>query len=333
MKDFREENFYELLDLTPGASQQEVEAAYQRARRIFSPDSVVTYALFQAEELTLFRRRIEEAFRALGNLERRRKYDQELTRLEGSLSLPEAEAEAEAEADQAPVQEARPSPVSGLPLFERPALQQTEAVGKAEEAQASEGDRAPAQGEDPQARDAREGREDQGAREPETGEGEMAAGANAAPVAAAKEAATTSSPPGPSPLGEPSPGTPPSPGDSRPAAALDSQPPTEAPPASQPPATSQPPAECLPGLPPIDERTVFDGPLLRQVREARGLSLEAVQNLTKINIFYLRRLEENDLAELPAPVYVRGYLRQLGRLLKLDADRLVAWYASQVKES
>ncbi len=77
MRDFREQNYYELLDLKPYASQQEVEEAYQRSRRYFSPDSVATYALFQVEELRLLRSRIEEAFRVLGDIEKRRQYDEE----------------------------------------------------------------------------------------------------------------------------------------------------------------------------------------------------------------------------------------------------------------
>ncbi|MBW2703061.1 MAG: DnaJ domain-containing protein, partial [Deltaproteobacteria bacterium] len=77
MRDFREQNYYELLDIKPYASQKEVEEAYQRARRYFSPDSVATYALFQVEELRLLRSRIEEAFRVLGDIEKRRQYDEE----------------------------------------------------------------------------------------------------------------------------------------------------------------------------------------------------------------------------------------------------------------
>ncbi len=78
MKDFREQNFYELLDITPHASRQEIEVSYQRARRVYSSDSVATYALFQPEELNLIRRRIEEAFRVLNNPERRALYDREI---------------------------------------------------------------------------------------------------------------------------------------------------------------------------------------------------------------------------------------------------------------
>ena len=62
MRDFREQNYYELLDVKTHASAQELERSYQRARRYFSGESVATYALFQPDELTLLRRRIERYF-------------------------------------------------------------------------------------------------------------------------------------------------------------------------------------------------------------------------------------------------------------------------------
>ncbi len=83
MRDFREQDYYELLDVKPHASQQELENSYQRARRFFNSDSVATYALFQSDELVLLRRRIGEAYRVLIDPERRRRYDREMLRLEG----------------------------------------------------------------------------------------------------------------------------------------------------------------------------------------------------------------------------------------------------------
>jgi len=95
MRDFREQNYYELLDVTPHASAQDLERSYQRARRYFSGDSVATYALFQADELTLLRRRIEEAYRVLSDPERRRRYDREIFDLEGDEERPAPVEEAQ----------------------------------------------------------------------------------------------------------------------------------------------------------------------------------------------------------------------------------------------
>jgi cytoskeletal protein RodZ len=85
-------------------------------------------------------------------------------------------------------------------------------------------------------------------------------------------------------------------------------------------------------LPEIDEKTEFTGLLLAQVRQARGLTLERISDITKINIFYLRAFENEKYADLPADVYVRGYLRQITNLLGLDSQRVVPSYLERMKK-
>ena len=51
------------------------------------------------------------------------------------------------------------------------------------------------------------------------------------------------------------------------------------------------------------------GSLLGEARRARGVTLEQVAAATRIRLRHLTALEEGRLTELPAPVYVRGYLR------------------------
>jgi cytoskeleton protein RodZ len=51
------------------------------------------------------------------------------------------------------------------------------------------------------------------------------------------------------------------------------------------------------------------GAHLRQCRKSRGLSLEDVSETTRIALRHLRALEEERLLSLPAPVFVRGYIR------------------------
>ncbi len=75
MKEPAEQDHYEVLDLTPGCSDVEVEAAYERARRQLGPDSLATYALVAPEESRLFLARLEEAYRVLADPEARRAYD------------------------------------------------------------------------------------------------------------------------------------------------------------------------------------------------------------------------------------------------------------------
>jgi flagellar biosynthesis protein FlhG len=61
--------------------------------------------------------------------------------------------------------------------------------------------------------------------------------------------------------------------------------------------------------------------LLRKIREARGLDLSEVSQRTKIGERHLRSIENERFDELPAPVYVRGFVTQLARLLHIDATR------------
>ncbi|WP_072867034.1 helix-turn-helix domain-containing protein [Desulfofundulus thermosubterraneus] len=66
------------------------------------------------------------------------------------------------------------------------------------------------------------------------------------------------------------------------------------------------------------------GNVLREARQARGVSLEQVEEETKIRRKYLEALEEEAFDVLPGRVYVRGFLRNYARFLGLDAEALVA---------
>jgi len=65
------------------------------------------------------------------------------------------------------------------------------------------------------------------------------------------------------------------------------------------------------------------GNLLREAREARGLSLADAQEATRINSRYLQALEEGQYGSLPSQVHVRGYLRNYAKYLSLDPDPIL----------
>ncbi len=65
------------------------------------------------------------------------------------------------------------------------------------------------------------------------------------------------------------------------------------------------------------------GQQLKAQREALELSLEEVAESTKIRVWYLEALEENNRARLPADVYALGFLRAYAKHLGLDATDLV----------
>lgn len=77
------------------------------------------------------------------------------------------------------------------------------------------------------------------------------------------------------------------------------------------------------GLPP---ETALLGTVLARVRQVCNLTLEDIADRTKISMFTLRCIEKDAYADLPAPVYLRGFVRQIALLLRLDADRAVSDY-------
>ena len=83
-------------------------------------------------------------------------------------------------------------------------------------------------------------------------------------------------------------------------------------------------------MPQIDEETEISGALLLQARLSKGLSLDDYVNVTKISIYYLRNIENEVFNDLPAVVYVRGYLRQMAKILGLDPPRVSESYLERM---
>ena len=69
---------------------------------------------------------------------------------------------------------------------------------------------------------------------------------------------------------------------------------------------------------------------LRQAREARQLTVEQVAEITKIRTDHLRALEEGNFNVFSAPVYIRGFVRSLSTLLKLDVPKVMAELDSEL---
>lgn len=90
------------------------------------------------------------------------------------------------------------------------------------------------------------------------------------------------------------------------------------------PAPAPPPFEGLEDEGEGDD--VWDGARLRRARVRRGAELEEISRVTKINTTYLRGLEEERFEDLPAAVYVRGFVTAVARHLRLDAPRVAASY-------
>ncbi len=74
----------------------------------------------------------------------------------------------------------------------------------------------------------------------------------------------------------------------------------------------------------ITEDTEFSGTLLKRLRESAGATLAQVAEITKIGRGYLRAIESNDFDNLPAPVYVRGFVMEYARVLGLASKHVAS---------
>jgi len=115
MKVYSRQNYYELLEISPDASLEELTQAYQQALEAFDEDSVAIYSLFDEDERQELLRRIQVAYRTLSHGRTRREYDRHLLgeedlRTEGA-ALEEEEREEEAWEDQETI-EAEDEPLS-----------------------------------------------------------------------------------------------------------------------------------------------------------------------------------------------------------------------------
>jgi flagellar biosynthesis protein FlhG len=68
------------------------------------------------------------------------------------------------------------------------------------------------------------------------------------------------------------------------------------------------------------------GAVLKKVREARGIELSDIAHRTKISERHLRAIEDERFGDMPAAVYVRGYVMEYARAIRIDAHKAVDSY-------
>jgi len=72
------------------------------------------------------------------------------------------------------------------------------------------------------------------------------------------------------------------------------------------------------------------GDLLREARSEKGMSLEEVENLTKIRKRYLQAIEEGDYKVLPGPFYVRAFVKSYAEAVGLDSEQVLRMYRNAI---
>lgn len=82
----------------------------------------------------------------------------------------------------------------------------------------------------------------------------------------------------------------------------------------------------------IRETTDFSGTLLKEIREYKNVAIDRMAEMTRISKTHLTALENDDIAKLPADVYVRGYVYQYAKVLKLNPDQVAQSYLLHFKK-
>ena len=77
----------------------------------------------------------------------------------------------------------------------------------------------------------------------------------------------------------------------------------------------------------------YDGVRLRRTRLFRGYEIEDIAEVTKVNGNHLRNIENENFEDLPADVYVRGFVTAYAKTIGLDPAVVVPAYMARVSES
>lgn len=80
-----------------------------------------------------------------------------------------------------------------------------------------------------------------------------------------------------------------------------------------------------------DAEITWAGEQLRNIRQHLSLELNEVAAQTKIGKHNLKAIEEEDVPDLPAPVYLKGFLRTYARALGLDPHQVAEDYIEVIK--
>ena len=83
-----------------------------------------------------------------------------------------------------------------------------------------------------------------------------------------------------------------------------------------------------------DRRPTELGERLRRAREARGVSLRQVANVTRISVRALEAIEQNDRSRLPGGIFTRAFVRAYATEVGLDPETTVhAFFAQSPDDS
>ena len=65
---------------------------------------------------------------------------------------------------------------------------------------------------------------------------------------------------------------------------------------------------------------------MKRMREALGVSLEILTEMTKIRTIFLRAIEEDEYEKAPSAMFLKSYVKAYAQSLGLDADFVASRY-------
>lgn len=267
-------SLYDILDLKPDASPQEVREAYLRTKSAYNKDSVALYTLISTEEREEMLGKIEEAYDVLSNADRRKEYD----RSHGLLEFDESDAPSRVPHNKKIISIDRVPPMESS--------QHSESLLVAPTTDFTAGTPIPVE-------------------PPPTPVGAPGGTLTVLQGGASNE-------PAPLPVEEP------------PAAVAENP---DSPSAPAPRAGSRQPESVMAHE--INQEIEWRGQFMRKVREARRISIEEMSNITKVSKSYIIAIEEENFPKLPAPVFMRGFVTQMAKVLKLPHDQVASAYMTR----
>lgn len=305
-------NYYTILDIKPDASQNDIRQAYFRAKSAYSKDSAALYSIFDSQETHLILEKIEQAYLVLSNVEKRKEYD----KVHGFLSM----------------NDATPTPTfeesTNIYSFVKSSMQTADAAHQAAQTVLS-GSSLDDQDDifnTPSSPDSKQKQNVQSTNVPtlmepshfQTQTTQSTTATTSQPQTSFFDSFNSNSPSNNQSTKiqdvrefETKMGI---------VKRVDLIKPVTS---SQDPVIENE----------IKNETEFRGAFLKKIREYRNISLEELCEFTKISKSYLASIETEEFDNLPASVYVRGFIVQVAKALKLPPDKVATGYMSHYKKT
>lgn len=83
----------------------------------------------------------------------------------------------------------------------------------------------------------------------------------------------------------------------------------------------------------INDALEFSGEFLKKIREYKNVEIERLADMTKVSKMHLINIEDENFSKLPAPVYVRGFVFQYAKCLKLPSDKVANSFVARMKRT